>query len=242
MPELYLVVGLSLAAGMAMPAGAIFARLDQLHPAWIDTEWRHFIVAFGGGALLAAVALVLVPDGVAELSIAPTAIAFAVGGLFFFALDVLLDRFNSPAGQLVAMLADFIPEAMALGAAFAYGKDTGLLIAILIVLQNLPEGFNAFEEVTESSSVKPGKIIAAFIGMALIGPLAAVSGYLYLADYPALLAFVMLFASGGIVYLIFDDIAPQAKLEKTWMPALGAVAGFLLGLIGSMLSSGGHGL
>jgi ZIP family zinc transporter len=45
----------------------------------------------------------------------------------------------------------------------------------------------------------------------------------------------MIFAAGGILYLTFQDIAPQAKLQKHWGPPLGAVAGFLLGLIGQLL-------
>lgn len=40
--------------------------------------------------------------------------------------------------------------------------------------------------------------------------------------------------AGGILYLVFQDIAPQARLEKHWAPSLGAVAGFLLGVLGHM--------
>jgi len=42
----------------------------------------------------------------------------------------------------------------------------------------------------------------------------------------------MIFSAGGILYITFTDIAPQAKLENHWLPAIGVVAGFLLGLIG----------
>jgi len=45
----------------------------------------------------------------------------------------------------------------------------------------------------------------------------------------------MLFCAGGILYLTFQDIAPQAKLERAWAPPLGAVVGFLIGLTGYML-------
>ena len=59
-----------------------------------------------------------------------------------------------------------------------------------------------------------------------------------LAGRPAVLAHLMMFCGGGILYLTFQDIAPQAKLERTWGPALGAVGGFLLGLLGQMLLVG----
>jgi ZIP family zinc transporter len=48
----------------------------------------------------------------------------------------------------------------------------------------------------------------------------------------------MLFAAGGILYLVFQDIAPQVKLERHWSPPLGAVIGFALGLLGTMLLRG----
>jgi len=54
-------------------------------------------------------------------------------------------------------------------------------------------------------------------------------------NQPFILGGIMLFASGGILYLTFQDIAPQVPLEKHWMPAQGAVAGFALGLVGHLL-------
>lgn len=43
----------------------------------------------------------------------------------------------------------------------------------------------------------------------------------------------MLFCSGGILYLVFEDIVPRAHLENESFPALGAVLGFLLGMVGT---------
>ena len=40
----------------------------------------------------------------------------------------------------------------------------------------------------------------------------------------------------GILYLIFEDIAPQAALRNRHAPPLGAVAGFLLGLAGQLMT------
>ncbi|MCB0493043.1 MAG: hypothetical protein KDC93_11575 [Cyclobacteriaceae bacterium] len=47
-----------------------------------------------------------------------------------------------------------------------------------------------------------------------------------------MIAALMLFSSGGIVYLIFQDIAPMSKMKKSWFPALGASLGFLVGMLG----------
>jgi ZIP family zinc transporter len=62
-----------------------------------------------------------------------------------------------------------------------------------------------------------------------------------LAGNQILLNKIMVFCAGGILYLIFQDIAPQAKLKKRWAPALGAIAGFLLGVIGHMIANSNTG-
>jgi len=43
------------------------------------------------------------------------------------------------------------------------------------------------------------------------------------------------FAAGGVLYLIFEDIAPKALVENELAPPLGTVAGFMLGLAGRLL-------
>ena len=159
---------------------------------------------------------------------------FAGGGVTFMMLDIRLAKNNTPLSQLVAMLSDFVPEALALGATFAVSNDAGLLLAGIIALQNLPEGFNAYREIKSSTHYRRIQIISAFILMALLGPISGLSGYFVLSEYPQIVSGIMLFAAGGILYIIFQDIAPQSKLEKHWAPPLGAVAGFLLGVLGKV--------
>ena len=45
----------------------------------------------------------------------------------------------------------------------------------------------------------------------------------------------MIFASGGILYLIFQDIAPTLKLKSTKLVALGVNFGFVVGMLGEGL-------
>jgi ZIP family zinc transporter len=76
MQEWQTVAALTLMAGMAMPLGVWIAQAERLGANWLETELRHGIIAFGGGA----------------------------------------------------MLSDFVPEALALGAAFAHGGSGGHLL------------------------------------------------------------------------------------------------------------------
>ncbi|AOW78418.1 divalent cation transporter [Colwellia sp. PAMC 20917] len=237
MSVLLTVIVSTFLAGLAMPLGAALAYFEKIGNDWLEQELRHSVMAFGGGALLSAVALVLVPEGIESLDILPACIGFIAGGLSFMALDIYLKKIDTPASQLAAMLADFIPESIALGAAFATGSSSAYLLAGLIALQNLPEGFSAYRELSASSTYKPQKIIMVFALMAILGPIAAVSGYLWLSESPKIIGAVMLFASGGILYSIFQDLAPQVKLENHWAPPMGAVLGFTLGMLGLMLTA-----
>lgn len=235
MSEWIQIVILTLVAGIAMPIGAAIARFEQIRPLWLETEVRHGVIAFGGGALLAAVALVLVPEGIGNLNPLVIVACFAAGGIAFMVLDIRLAAKATPASQLVAMLADFLPEALALGAAFVVSKDAGLLLAAIIALQNLPEGFNAYRELMSAKHYSGPQVVGAFALMALLGPIAGLFGYFVLASHSQVVSGIMLFAAGGILYLVFQDIAPQSKLKNHWAPPLGAVAGFLLGLIGKVV-------
>ncbi|WP_158966523.1 ZIP family metal transporter [Paraglaciecola sp. L3A3] len=237
MSLLFIVIITTLLAGLAMPLGAFVAHRIKFKKRLYDQEFRHTVSAFGGGALLSAVALVLVPEGIETLAPLAACSWLIVGGLSFMLLDIFLNKMNTPASQLAAMLADFIPESIALGAAFATGNSHAFLLAALIALQNLPEGFSAYTELSSSSVFKATKIIKVFALMAILGPIAAVTGFLWLAESPQIVAAVMLFASGGILYAIFQDLAPQVKLEKHWAPPMGAVFGFVLGMLGLMLTS-----
>ncbi len=236
MSILLIVIISTLLAGLAMPLGAILAHTENIKSQWLKEEFSHTVMAFGAGALLSAVALVLVPEGIKDLTPLTATTCFILGGYGFMLLDIFLCRINTPASQLAAMLADFIPESIALGAAFALGGNSAYLLAILIALQNLPEGYNAHRELMKSAAYKPLIIIMLFIGMAFLGPISGVVGYLYLANSPDVVSAIMLFAAGGILYSIFQDIAPEVKSDKHWGPPMGALAGFALGMVGSMLT------
>ena len=221
-------------AGAMIPLGGVLARAENIRPRWLEQEFRHSVIAFGGGALLAAVALVLVPQGAEAVPVPVAVLAFGAGGILFAAIDHQLKKEAGPRSQLLAMVADFVPEAMALGALFAAGSGSAPLLALLIAMQNLPEGFNAYREQRAGGAARTSTL-ALFVILALLGPVAAVLGNIYLSEAPAAMGTLMLVSAGGILYLIFEDIAPQTPLRRAWAPPLGAVAGFALGLAGHLL-------
>ncbi|WP_339897626.1 divalent cation transporter [uncultured Gilvimarinus sp.] len=234
MQQELVIVLITWAAGVTALVGGLAARFETFRESVAKQEFIHAIVAFGGGALLAAVAFALAPHGMETLSPLVLAISFCAGALLFCGLDAFLAKRGGTFSQFLAMLMDFIPEALSLGAIFAGNRQMGLVLAAFIGMQNLPEGFNAFREL-KKSGVSGAVILWVFLGVSFLGPAAALVGYYFLQGREEVTAIVMTFAAGGILYLIFQDIAPQATMRRHWTPPLGAILGFLVGMLGTVV-------
>ncbi len=230
------IIGYSLLSGSAIFLGGIIAYFfeREIKEGVVKQGIIHTLIAFGGGIMLSALALVLVPRGMEELNLLPFCLAFAGGAITFFALDRYLAQKGGKMATLLAMLMDYIPESIALGATFALDPPTAILLAIFIGLQNLPEAFNSYREMVQSD-FKPRKILTIFFFLSFMGVVSALAGHFLLHDKPEMTGLLMTFASGGILYLLFQDIVPDSKLKNTWYPSLGATLGFLVGVIAEKL-------
>ena len=233
-PNIVSLLVVAFIAGFAMPAGAMLATYHGIQPKWLEKELRHGILALGAGALISAVGLVLVPEGIKDVSVTGALMCFIAGALAFMSLDIYLAKKKTAGSQLAAMLSDFVPESIALGITAALGGGT-LLLGVLIAVQNLPEGFNAYREMLPKNKQRSTKLIVIFALMALLGPLFSLVGFYYLSQFPVVMSGIMLFAAGGILYSVFQDIAPQIRMENHWLPPLGGILGFLVGIVGHML-------
>jgi len=227
-------------AGAMIPLGGWLARYEAISPRWLETELRHSVIAIGAGALLSAVALVLVPQGAASLPGLWPILWLGLGAAAMAGLDLWAVRRRLRRAQLLAMLSDFAPEALAMGALFASRPADAPLLALIIGLQNLPEGFNAYREAGETHPcTRPDRRLRGFALLALVGPAATLAGYYLLAGLPQATGAIMCAAAGGILFLMFQDIAPQVRLKNRLAPPMAAIAGFALGLAGHILI-GGH--
>ena len=236
MTEVYMIMFFTIGAGSCIPIGGMIARFERIQPLWLEEELRHFIIALGGGILLGAVAIVLVPEGINNMDNSILAVPiFLIGGFVFFFIERFLGLRRRKTPQIMGMLLDFIPESIALGGLLITNPTIAPLLALLIGLQNLPEGFNGYRELVALNKDHPKKALQQMWIMADFGPIAGIAGYFILSDHEAILGAIMLFASGGILYLIFQDIAPQSHLKKHWAPPLGAVTGFSITIFSEML-------
>lgn len=232
--NIYWMLLLAWGAGLMAFTGGIVAHFEGSANTVSKREFVHGITAFGGGILLAAVAFALVPEGIHELTPWQLALLFAAGGVCFAVVDAWLTQHGGNAAQFMAMLLDFLPEAVSLGALFAASPNSAILLAVFIAAQNLPEGFNSYREL-KSAKLSTKTALGGLLAVSLFGPLAAIMGYWWLRDAPEITAMIMSFAAGGILYLVFQDIAPQARMRRHWTPALGAVLGFIVGMLSKQL-------
>ena len=85
MDEVAKIILYTLCAGACIPLGALIAHKEKIRPSWLENEFRHSVIAFGGGILVAAVALVLVPEGVHHVGGSFLSVgAVLAGGICFF--------------------------------------------------------------------------------------------------------------------------------------------------------------
>ena len=223
-------------AGITVFLGGLLAnyfnhKVTEKH---IRYKITHTSMSFGAGIILSAVALVLVPKGLEELDLFPMALSFTIGAIIFMLIDKKLSKTGGQTATLLAMMMDFIPESIALGAVFAIEPSMAAVLAIFIGLQNLPEAFNSYRDFIVNGYTAT-KTLTIFFSLSFFGIISALIGHFLLRDYTMLTAHLMTFASGGILYLLIQDIIPASKLENNYSTSLGATLGFLIGIIGEKL-------
>ena len=142
----------------------------------------------------------------------PAVTAFLVGGLGFALVDRLLSKSGSSMAQFLAMMMDYVPEALALGAVLSGDLNSAILVAALIALQNLPEGFNAMYEMSETGKSKPSLWL--FVLMVPVGPIAAWIGITLPESFAPMIGAVMMFSAGGMTICLTILVAIVATIHK----------------------------
>jgi ZIP family zinc transporter len=123
------------------------------------------LTAFGAGILIAAAVFEMVIEAEKNIGITLTLIAFLVGAVLFTIADMIAEKKGGGAGILLGIGLDIIPESLAIGAAIASGP--ALALALLIGIQNIPEGIASYKEMMTGKTAfsnNPKKALAAVGG------------------------------------------------------------------------------
>lgn len=220
----------SLAGGCTLIGAGVFYFISKRKH--LSSNSKKFVVALGGGILVSAITLVLVPEGSKYLSFTQASMWLLAGSIVFLLLDLAIQYSGESASQVLANVLDSFPESLGIGAAL--GSGVGILLIILVGLQNIAEGFNAFDELRAAGTTTKKNFFLQILS-SLSAPLGGIIGFLFLEGHIEIISAVFMFSAGGILYLIFHDIAPMAHSEGHWLPTLGASIGFALGLAAQYL-------
>ena len=190
-----------------------------------------FFTAFGAGILIAAAVFEMVIEAETTLGIATTLLAFLGGSIIFTLADVIAEKKGGGAGILLGIGLDSIPESLAIGASIAAGGPA-MALAILIGIQNVPEGIASYREMmTGKTAFKndPRKALSAIGIVSVIPIFLGLVGLFYMQGMAEAIAIILALSAGGIFYMLYYDMIPKAHKDRKWMPTFGAVLGFIIG-------------
>ena len=188
------------------------------------------ITAFGAGILIAAAVFEMVIEAEKNIGIILTLIAFLAGAALFTIADMIAEKKGGGAGILLGIGLDIIPESLAIGAAIASGP--ALALALLIGIQNIPEGIASYKEMMTGKTAfsnNPKKALAAVGVVSVIPVFLGLAGLFYLTGMKDTIAIIFALSAGGIFYMLYYDMIPKAHKERKWLPTFGAVLGFIIG-------------
>ncbi|MDL2292391.1 ZIP family metal transporter [Acholeplasma sp. OttesenSCG-928-E16] len=185
-------------------------------------------------------------------------IGFALGGLVLFIADKVVPHIHRGAKEaegrpsklkrnillVFSITLHNIPEGLAVGVAFGAiahgtGSDSAALygalsLAIGMGIQNFPEGAAVSiplrqEGMSRSKSFFYGQLSG------IVEPIAAVLGVLLVTYVKDLLPYALAFAAGAMIYVVADELIPEAKQtensKQEHLSILGLMIGFIIMMI-----------
>ena len=214
-------MSLALAWGFIAGSSLILGGLMALYLS-ISRRTLGYIMAFGSGVLVSAIAYELVEEAV-ETADSGVALGLCAGAITFFVGDLLIDRFGGSGRKassgkqregntlpiVLGTVLDGVPEAIVLGGSLLSG---GISVAMLcaIFLSNLPEAI-AGTTGLEAAGWRRGRILALWATVAGVSGLACALGYGLLdTAAPRVVAFIQAFAGGALLTMLADTMMPEA--------------------------------
>ena len=233
-----------IASGLGTVVGAAVLLVFRRRP---SRRLLDGLLGFTAGVMAAAVSFSLIVPGLDRGSWAQVVGGFLLGVCFLVLLDVLVphahaqfaERGHLPLEQvaagrralmlLSALTIHNIPEGMAVGAAFAAGgTDVGIPLALAIGIQNIPEGFAAGAPLIDLGTSRwRASAIAGSTG--LVEPPAAFVTFFAVELLGPLLPWALGFAAGAMLYVVIDELIPEAERHgNERLATLAAMGGFAL--------------
>jgi ZIP family zinc transporter len=182
---------------------------------------RHllgFILAFGAGVLISAVAYELVEQAVG-FGAAPWVVAgaFALGALVFAGGDIVIDKRlkcggSQPGGLGIVLGAvlDGIPESVVIGASLINEDSASVAVVVAVFLSNVPEAVAASSDLLREGW-SWGRVFLMWVIVVAASTIAAGIGYAALSGASgAWVSAIQAFSAGAILTMLADEMIPEA--------------------------------
>lgn len=231
-------------------AMVFFFKKDMSH------TMQKVFLGFAAGVMIAAsVWSLLIPamDMAEEQGqgvLLPVGGGFVLGGLFLMALDGLLPHLHIGSDQaeglpahwkrttmiVLAVTLHNIPEGMAVGLSFSVAaQDTSsgalaaaVALAIGMGLQNFPEGA-AVSLPMKSQGASAHRAFLYGAASGVVEPVFGLLTVLAAGSVEAMMPWVLSFAAGAMIYVVVEELIPEAQLgEHSHAGTASVMAGFLV--------------
>ena len=204
-----------------------------------DHSMRSLIQHFAAGVVLAVLAVELLPE--IEREHAPGLViagAFALGSLFMYGLKLWTQRLEAhaePAGNhsgppglntglLLATFIDVAMDGFIIGAGFAAGGETGMILALGLSVELLFLGMALTSDATAGWRIIA---LSAALGATVLGT-ALAGNYLLAGASHALIGAALAFSAAALLYLVTEELLVEAHtVEEKPISTLVLFGGFL---------------
>ena len=195
-----------------------------------------------GVMLAASLFSLLIPSiNMSNESFLPASIGFVLGFVFLIVIDELTKRINTSKNINMLMFSvtlHNIPEGMAVGVAFAgvlsqisnISLIEALTLSIGIAIQNIPEGFIISMPLKINGNRRFKSFLYGFFS-GVVEPIFSIITIILINVVVPLLPYLLSFASGAMIYVIFDELVPQLHNKKSLFGIIGILIGFVLMMI-----------
>ena len=234
-------MGAALGWGTLAASSLVLGALLGIVRAW-PARYVGIVLAFGAGALIAAVSFELAEEGVQLAGARPVAVGLGLGALTYFVCDAALDHMSArmearrrgstgdagPALALGAVL-DGIPEQLVLGIGLATGGAVGVGLLVAIFVSNLPEAIGSASELRAAGRTDRD-VLVLWVAVAAACALATVVGY-QIADVASSgwQGGINGFAAGALLVMLVDTMVPDARRKAGRVAGVVTALGFAVG-------------
>ena len=187
------------------------------------------LMAFGAGAMVAAVSTELFAPAFADQGLWSAGGALLLGASVYVVADRLIERRLGTAALgwalMLGALLDGIPENAALGVTLAGGG--GLVLLVAVAVGNVPEAVAGAASMRSNFDRRKAVLIWGITATLLVLVVVLATAY---ADSlpPAGISLVQAFAGGATIAVISDSLMPEAYREGGWWVGISTAFGFLV--------------